>query len=108
MSLPDSKKPILLTGEFSEVAQCRHGLMLYNKNDMCVGRSLQKYGEFSEREIDLFRDLVGPGGVVVEAGANIGAHTLFLSQSVGTDGIVFAYEPQRLVFPMNRKSAFPV
>ena len=36
--------------------------------------------------------------LIVEAGANIGAHTVFFAQAVGAEGVVFAFEPQRLVF----------
>src|SRR5690606_13771278 len=59
--------------------QCRHGPMLFNKRDLYVGRSLATYGEFSEAEIGLFRQILRPGGVVIEAGANIGAHTVPLA-----------------------------
>ena len=39
-----------------------------------------------------------PGHVVVEVGANIGAHTIFFAQQVGPYGRVYAFEPQRVVF----------
>ncbi|MEX2114014.1 MAG: FkbM family methyltransferase [Pirellulales bacterium] len=83
---------------FNRVKQCRHGQMIYNVNDMFVGRSLDVYGEFSEGEIGLFGELVQPGQSVVEIGANIGAFTVFLAQHVGRQGVVLAIEPQRLVF----------
>jgi FkbM family methyltransferase len=98
MTLSQTDKQILYSGIFNEVGNCRRGLMLYNKNDMYIGRSLQKYGEFSEHEMELLLKLVQPGDLVVEAGANIGTHTLALSQAVGPSGMVIAYEPQRLVF----------
>jgi len=72
--------------------------MLANRYDQYVGRSIFNYGEYSEGESTLFRQLVGAGDGVVEAGANIGAHTLLLAQLVGEGGLVFAYEPQRIVF----------
>jgi len=34
------------------------------------------------------------GNVVVEAGANIGAHTVALTQAVGPEGRVIAFDPQ--------------
>ena len=82
---------------FNRLANCRHGQFLYNANDIYIGRSLELYGEFSEGEIDLFRQLIQPGGVVLEVGANIGSHTVFLSRQVG-EGVVVAFEPQRVVF----------
>ena len=83
---------------FNSVKNCRYGPMIYNVNDAYVGRSLELYGEFSEGEADLFRQLVVPGDLVVEVGANIGTHTVFLAKSVGPTGAVVAIEPQRVVF----------
>jgi FkbM family methyltransferase len=83
---------------FNRLARTRHGLMLSNRNDTYVGRSLAELGEFSEGEAELFRQIVRPGMTVVEAGANIGAHTIVLARLVGEAGYVHAIEPQRLVF----------
>lgn len=83
---------------FNQLVQARYGAMLYNRNDAYVGASLANYGEFSEGEAAMFRQLIGAGDIVVEAGANIGAHTVPLAQQVGRAGAVFAFEPQRIVF----------
>jgi FkbM family methyltransferase len=74
--------------------------MLYNINDVYVGRSFDLYGEFSEGEAEVFRQLVRPGDVVLEVGANVGAHTVALAQLVGPGGAVIAFEPQRIAFQM--------
>lgn len=79
---------------------CRHGLMLYNINDRFIGALLDQYGEFSEEENEIFRQILKPGMTVVEAGANIGVHTLAIAQQVGAPGRVLAFEPQRSVFQM--------
>lgn len=84
--------------QFNRLKPCRHGLMLYNFHDQFVGQSLERYGEFSEGEAEVFRQLVGPGQVVIEVGANIGAHTVLLSRLVGPTGAVLAFEPQRIVY----------
>lgn len=83
---------------FNRLKACRHGQMLYNINDIYIGRSLDVYGEYSEGEIELFRQIVQPGHVVVEVGANIGSHTVFLAKQAGPRGLVMAFEPQRIVF----------
>lgn len=83
---------------FNRLKRCRYGLMLYNPNDRFVGRALDLYGEFSEGEVQLFRQTVKPGQVVLDVGANIGTHTLFFAHAVGSRGVVIAFEPQRLVF----------
>jgi FkbM family methyltransferase len=72
--------------------------MLYIANDLYVGRALDLYGEYSEGEVELFRRVVQPGSVIVEVGANIGPHTVFLARQVGDAGRVLAFEPQRIVF----------
>ncbi len=83
---------------FNARVLCRYGQMVINCNDLRVGRSLLVYGEWSEGEVDVFRRFLRPGALVVEAGANMGAHTLALADLVGAHGMVLAYEPQRLLF----------
>lgn len=74
--------------------ECRHGRLSYLAHDLYVGRSLDLYGEFSEHEVQLFRQIVGDGAVVLEAGANIGALTVPIARAAGARGRVIAYEPQ--------------
>lgn len=83
---------------FNTLSKCRYGWMLYHTLDSHIGRSLHKYGEYSEGEAALFRQLLGPGDVVIEAGANFGTLTVPIAQMVGREGTVFAFEPQRLVY----------
>jgi FkbM family methyltransferase len=91
------KDPLNSAG-FNCLARMRDGWMLYNKNDQYIGASIGKYGEYSHGEMELFQRLLAEGCYVVEAGANIGAHTLGLSKRVGVTGRIYAYEPQRIVF----------
>jgi FkbM family methyltransferase len=72
--------------------------MLFLPRDMYIGRSLDLYGEYSELEARLFSQLLSPGQVVIEVGANIGAHTVHLAKLVGPRGMVLAFEPQRLLY----------
>jgi FkbM family methyltransferase len=88
----------LLTSGMNRVASTRHGLLLYNRFDRYIGRSIDRYGEFSIGEVELFEQAVKPGWTVIEAGANFGAHTLVFSRLVGPRGHVIAFEPQRIVF----------
>jgi len=88
----------LLDGEAIALKRCRHGPMLYLKRDLYVGRSLELYGEFSEIESEFLAGYAPADGVVIDAGANIGAHTVALARAVGPRGVVVAAEPQRIVF----------
>lgn len=72
--------------------------MLVNERDQYVGRSLLLYGEYSEAEVTLFQCLLRQGDVAVEIGANIGAHTVPIAKACGRAGVVFALEPQRLIY----------
>lgn len=78
--------------------KCRYGLMIYNTSDIWVGRSLQKYGEFSESEVQVFRDLLKQGDVALDIGANIGCHSVAMSRLVGKSGTIHAFEPERTNF----------
>ena len=77
---------------------CRHGHLVFNPKDAYVGRALDLYGEYSEGEVKLFEQVVKTGDVVVEVGANLGAHTVPLARFAGPAGRVFAFEPQRVLF----------
>lgn len=80
------------------IKQCKYGLTMFNTNDMYVGKSLDKYGEYAEGEIDLFKELIKKGDTVYDIGANIGSHTLAFAKIVGQEGAVVAFEPQRQVY----------
>lgn len=83
-----------------KVADCRDGVMIFNPLDRYIGRSLDLYGEFSAGETRLFSQLIKSGDTVIDVGANIGAHTLWMAQRAGPAGRVIAFEPQRSVFQM--------
>ena len=89
--------PILEQGHL-RLRRCRHGVFLYSLMDLYIGRSLETYGEYCEEEARLYQRFLGPGQVVVDAGANVGCHTVLFAASVGQAGRVFAFEPQRVVF----------
>lgn len=91
---------VLLEQKDQLLLRVRHGLMLVNRHDSIVGRSLAYYGEYFEQEAALFRQLVRPGDIAVDIGANIGAHTLPLAARVGAAGRVVAFEPVRMNFQL--------
>jgi hypothetical protein len=80
------------------IRRCRYGTMMYPRQDRYIGRSFTEYGEYSEGEVELFRQCLRPGDVALDVGADLGAHTLPLAQIVGPGGTVFAFEPQRILF----------
>ena len=83
---------------FNQAKATRHGQMLYNVNDIYIGKSLEVYGEYSHLEVELFAHFIRPGDVVIDVGANIGTHTLYFARATHPNGVVIAFEPQRIVF----------
>jgi FkbM family methyltransferase len=86
-----------LPGAPLAIVRARHGWMAYNPHDLYIGKSIERYGEFGEHELDLMRMATPAGGVVFDVGANIGTHAVAMARHVGSNGMVFAFEPQRVV-----------
>jgi FkbM family methyltransferase len=60
-----------------------------------VGESFFRVASRSERRIEnLLLELLKPGDVFYDVGANIGWYSLLAARRVGRDGQVFAFEPQ--------------
>lgn len=91
-------------GDNNVLVRCRHGAFVCNRHDAYIGTSLIKYGEFSEHEGLVLRRLCKPGSIVVEVGANIGAHSVPLARHVGIFGKLIALEPQPTVFKLLEKN----
>src|SRR5438309_9528254 len=65
---------------------------------MYVGRSIAIYSEYAPLEAQFLEQLYGEGDLIIEVGANIGAHTVTLPKRVVPTGGVLAFEPQRLMY----------
>jgi FkbM family methyltransferase len=82
------------------ITSTRYGPFVVNRHDTHIGRSMQTYGEYSPAELACFSQWVRPGGVAIEAGANIGAFSVGLSRLLTPSGTLFVFEPQRQVFQL--------
>lgn len=82
------------------IASTFRGPMLLPPNDVYVAQSLIRTGVFSPAEFDTWRPYIPESGIVVDAGANLGAHTLAFAEAVGMGGVVYAVEPQRSIYYM--------
>jgi len=58
-----------------------------------IQRQIYFFGAYEPIEVYLLRYLLRPGMVVIDAGANVGQHTLIAAGAVGRDGEVHAFEP---------------
>jgi FkbM family methyltransferase len=75
-----------------DVAITGGGRMLVDTTDV-TGRVLATSGVWEPGVTAFFRQLVRPGDVVVDVGANIGYFTVLAARLVGPDGHVHAVEP---------------
>jgi FkbM family methyltransferase len=64
-----------------------HAFPIYS---LCY-RAFKAYADRAERQ--LLKRILSAGSVVVDAGANIGIYSHFLSRSVGATGVVHSFEP---------------
>ena len=55
-------------------------------------------GSYESLLVPVFEAVLAPGGFAVDIGANVGVHTLTMARIVGSEGQVFAYEPNPDVF----------
>ena len=97
---PLSTPEALLAGHrpgLSAVAETRVGIVQYLPDEALVGESIAWYGEYLQPQLDLLARLIRPGATVLEAGAGIGMHALFLGAAVGAAGHLFVYEPRPVV-----------
>ena len=72
----------------------KHGIFSYYTNDQYIGKSLSVYGEWSENEVVLLKQLINTNENIIEVGSNIGTHTVPLAKHVLNGGLVYAIEPQ--------------
>ena len=92
-----SSNDILAIDDQHSLNQAKHGIFLTSLLDPWVGQSIRQYGQWSEKELDLFKLILNEGDIMVDAGANIGAFTIPLAKHVGPYGKVFAFEAQRRI-----------
>lgn len=82
------------------LASTRWGPMLVPPSDEYVGQALIRLGQYAPAEFATWIPYLPVGGVVLDVGANMGAHTVAFAAAVGTGGHVFAIEPQRMLYYM--------
>lgn len=82
------------------LTQTRFGPMLVPPYDIYLARAMIQNREYAPAEFDTWRPYLREGGLVLDVGANFGAHTLAFADAVGPSGLVFAFEPQRALYHM--------
>src|SRR3569832_897765 len=78
--------------------------LLVHEHDSIISQSIKLSKVWAEAETRLFRELITPGMVVIDVGANIGYFSLLASTLVGAEGSVHAFEPDPLNCKFLRKN----
>lgn len=76
----------------------RHGVRWRLDLREGIDFSIYLLGSFEPSVVRSYKRLVRPGSVVLDVGANVGAHTMPLAQAVGENGRVIAFEPTSWAF----------
>jgi len=71
-----------------------YGSFIFLENDM-IGRFILRYNFWEEHLVKIYSALLNPDSVIIDAGANIGFHTV---QFARLGKKVYAFEPQPVVF----------
>lgn len=81
-----------------EIVESAMGRMLVLKTDTVISEKIRTSGDYGAEEKALLGELIQAGQTIIDVGANIGSHTLFFSQSTGSEGKVYSFEAQRFLF----------
>ena len=67
------------------------GFTIYVDSKDSLG--LTVWGKYEEFELQTIKKFLKSGATVIDIGANIGVHSLYLSKHIGPTGKIFAFEP---------------
>ncbi|OYT74233.1 MAG: hypothetical protein CFK49_09470 [Armatimonadetes bacterium JP3_11] len=70
-----------------------------------LSKAIWLFGEQFRRQDMLFlRDLLRPGDILLDVGANIGTHSICLAPVLGEEGAVYSFEPHPRIFGYFQKN----
>jgi FkbM family methyltransferase len=98
------RRPAAARPGLSAVAETRVGIVQYLPDEPIVGDSIGWYGELLQQQLNLLAGLVRRGATVLEAGAGVGAHSLFLARAIGAEGHLFLFESRPVVRTILRQN----
>ncbi len=85
-SVPATTSRSWVRAGFCAVSDVRGVLLQYVLDEPLVGESISWYGEYLQAQLELMLQFVQSGAVVLEMGAGIGAHSIYLGRAVGASG----------------------
>src|SRR5665647_3509078 len=90
------------SGAFAKVT--RRGLRWNLDLREGIDFSIWLFGAFEVGTVRAYEKLIKPGNIVLDIGANIGAHVLHLARAVGPQGKLYAFEPTDYAFDKLNKN----
>ena len=82
----------------------KHGTFNFCHYDAYIGMSIREYGEYSELELKTILKFINEGDVIFDIGANIGCFSVPFAKKVGSNGKVYAFEPQKFIFNLLKEN----
>lgn len=79
---------------FELVKTIDNQLIIVNKHDEYIGKNVLTLGRWEPHIRNVLSSIIKEGDTVIDIGANIGTHTLYMSKLVGNSGKVHAFEPE--------------
>lgn len=78
--------------DLPEICVVRDGMLFVTRIGVPIGWHVALFGSYEPELRAVMRALLPPGGIAVDAGANVGWHTLLMARLVGVEGRVLAAE----------------
>ncbi len=79
------------------ITETKAGRFMVFPND-ALGKCLIENGEFEPHFAQLIKNIIKPGDLCLDVGANLGYHTIEMSKATGPTGKVISFEPLRIIF----------
>lgn len=83
--------------DWTERVKTPYGELIFPKHDEWILRETKLTGYWELLLVSEIEKCLPKGGVMVDAGAFVGTHTIAAATKVGLEGKIFSFEPQRLI-----------
>lgn len=98
-------RPIVFLGNYRALTRTVAGhKMIVDTRDLSLGCHILLDGIWEPWVTQVIQATVRPGWIVVEIGANIGYYTLLMASLIGSQGKIYAFEPNPAIYELLREN----